>query len=200
MRKLGVGRPAEASAGDRRYPGADRLTSQVQSPEKLGRTCEGAEHIPVFSPQVDCDSIAPLGVLLQRSRDRCQHAPLFPVPAKQRYNIDRLVSQVIELGINGLKGESAKDAEQCLPFVAFPAIALPVMQPNVELAVVASFKIETGKWKNAQAIDASLSSTELGQFQGTCGCESKGAIEQPRIDTRFRIQLHRRQLRLSRPV
>lgn len=73
--------------------------------------------------------------------------------------------KIIVLGVDALKGKPAQGEEKRFPFAVTEAVALLIAKDDIELAVVASKKIELIARKDAEAVQASVGVVELPEAQ-----------------------------------
>ena len=75
------------------------------------------------------------------------------------------MSEVVELGVDALPGQSPKEQDQSFPFIPPPTIFLVVPKEQREFAILTRLEIEVVGGKNSQCVNTRLCSMQVSKSQ-----------------------------------
>ena len=91
---------------------------------------------PVFAAKIGGELVTIFGAVLERAGKLRVDTPLLCVPAILSCKVDRLVMEVVVLGIDARKRQSAQDQEQSFPLRSGKAVSFLSAKNDVELIIV----------------------------------------------------------------
>ena len=99
--------------------------------------------VPVLATQICKQVIVEFRIVAEGTGKLGRDASFLGVPAEHGDKVDRCTPQVVELWINGLEWQAAKEEKQTFFVVVAPTVSLPITESDIEGAVFASEQVVT---------------------------------------------------------